>query len=326
MTVSKGALEKKYSYLDQLSTEDLETILRTAALSEEADDLDLVDHILEVIVQREKKQNDALEIKRARADFDELYRSLDEPLYSTNEHEQANQELQSPYGAGADRANSVYRSEPEVSEDQIPEIADHKFKQKKNRTIINRLVIAALIAVLLAATLIPVSGYANVIQMAIAYWTDDYFSFAPEHRNPGVRTQEAVQTVPNGFEYLRDFALEHSIADMMIPQYIPDGFQVADVVLTEFDLTNGFEFCIFYEKDNEHININIIKNGEYPRTVYEKDRGKVFVSQLNGHEYHIFNNNGEMISTLYFSSIEYAFETTLSEYELRQIVESMHYI
>lgn len=251
--------------LENMSIPELEALLQQDFIASDgaAPDVDYIMAIMEVIQAK----------KRAL------------PNYQPMDAEQAWEEFQSLYITEEGRANSIYRSEPEESENHIPEIADHKSKRKKNRTIINRFVIAALIAALLAATLIPVSGYANVIQMAIAYWTDDYFSFAPEHRTPGIRTQETAQTVPAGFEDLQDFAIEHSITDLMIPQYIPDGFQVADVVLTEFDLTSGFEFCVVYTKLSDYISITIISIDDTSGSIYEKDNNDVEIYELGNTEY-----------------------------------------
>lgn len=126
MAVSKNTLKQKYSHLDQLSTEDLKAILRTAALSAETDDLDLVDHILEVIVLQEKQQDNVLEIEQAREDFEKLYRNLDEPLYGVAGHEMVREEFPSPYTTGAGRTDPIYHLELEEVKESIPELSKHE--------------------------------------------------------------------------------------------------------------------------------------------------------------------------------------------------------
>lgn len=73
---------KKYAKLDQLTTAELESILR-ADLSDVESDPELIDHVLEVILEREQEESDSSssDRARARADFEKLYKGLNEPLY-----------------------------------------------------------------------------------------------------------------------------------------------------------------------------------------------------------------------------------------------------
>lgn len=289
--------------LENMSVPELEVLLQQdfIASNDDAPDVDYIMKITEVI----QKKKQAM------------------PDYQPMDAEKAWEEFQSLYIAEDGQTNSIYHSELEEVKENTSKLVNHESKREKNNTIRKRLIIAALIAALLAVTMIPVSGYANVLQMAIAYWTDDYFSFAPEHRNSGIRTQEAVQTVPNGFECLRDFASENSVTDLMIPQYIPDGFQIADVVLNEFDLTKDFEFYILYTQNDDYIGVNIINRVVGPKSVYEKDRENVETYELGNAVYYIFSNNEERVSSMYHKGVEYSFRTTLATHELKEIIDSM---
>ena len=290
--------------LENMSVPELEVLLQQdfIASNDDAPDVDYIMEITEVI----QKKKQAM------------------PDYQPMDAEKAWEEFQSLYIAEDGQTNSIYHSELEEVKENTPKLVKHESKGEKNNAIRKRLIIAALIAALLAVTMIPVSGYANVLQMAIAYWTDDYFSFAPAHRTPGIRTQETAQTVPAGFEDLRDFAIEHSITDLMIPQYIPDGFQVADTILNEFLLTGGFNFNVVFTKDDDYISVDIIREENEPRTTYEMDRDDPITYHLEKIEYYVFSNAGESISTFSCNNIEYSFGTTLSEKELKQIINSMY--
>lgn len=289
--------------LENMSVPELEVLLQQdfIASNDDAPDVDYIMEITEVI----QKKKQAM------------------PDYQPMDAEKAWEEFQSLYIAEDGQTNSIYRSELEEVKENTPKLVKHESKGEKNNAIRKRLIIAALIAALLAVTMIPVSGYANVLQMAIAYWTDDYFSFAPEHRNSGIRTQEAEQTVPAGFEDLRDFAIEHSITDLMIPQYIPAGFQIAEVVLNEFDLTKGFEFYVFFTKDNDYIGINIINSDEASKSIYEKDGSHVETYEFNNSVYYIYSNKEECVLSMHHKGIEYSFRTTLATDELKEIIDSM---
>lgn len=73
---------KKYAKLDQLTTAELESILR-ADLSDVESDPELIDHVLEVILEREQEESDSSSSDRREPgqDFEKLYKGLNEPLY-----------------------------------------------------------------------------------------------------------------------------------------------------------------------------------------------------------------------------------------------------
>ena len=290
--------------LENMSVPELEALLQQdfIASNGSAPDVDYIMAIMEVIQKKE--------------------RAL--PNYQPTDAEKAWEAFQSFYNTEEGRTSSIYRSEEESeAENTVPQVAANRFGEKKPSRARRRLITAILIAALLAATMIPVSGYANVIQMVIAYWTDDYFSFTPGHGNSAMGAQDGALIIPEGFEDLWACAQKNQIQNLMIPQYIPDGFQVADTILNEYSLTDGFEFYIMLTKNDDYIDITIIKNGNNPRTVYEKDTSAVTAYEINGIEYYIFSNNGEQVSTLYYDDIEYLFGTTLTEHELKQIIDSM---
>lgn len=290
-------------YLENMSIPELEALLQQDFIASDgaAPDVDYIMAITEVIQKKEQ----AL------------------PNYQPMDAEKAWEEFQSFYNTEEGRANSIYCSEHRDEESSMPKAIELVPKQKKSKTLRKRLIVAALIAALLAITMIPVSGYANVLQMVIAYWTDDYFSFAPENRDLKQNQGDKPFIVTEGFEDLWRAADRNGIQNLAIPQYIPDGFQVADTSFIEYPLTDGFEFYLLFIKDDDYISINIIKGSEAHSTVYEKDDCNISVYKLDKIEYYIFSNNGETVSSLLLGDIEYTFGTTLPEHELKQIIDSM---
>lgn len=286
--------------LENLSLPELEALLQKDFIASNGGTPD-VDYIMAIAeVMQEKAQ--------------------EQPDYQPLDTEKAWEEFQSFYNA---EGGSIYESgDQEEIEFLNPQSSVPT--QKKPNKVRRRLLAAALIAALVAVTMIPVSGYANVLQMVIAYWTDDYFSFAPGGRTAEDPALKDTPIVPVGFESLWDFAQEHDMQDLAIPWYIPDGFEVSDSTLKTFDLSDGFEFYIFYTKDDDYIGINITKADETSAVFYEKDKNEVEPDKLNGTEYFIFNNNGENTSAIRLDGVEYIFGTTLSKDELKQIIDSIH--
>ena len=289
--------------LENMSIPELEALLHRdfCASDGAAPDVDYIMAIAEVIQKKEQ----AL------------------PNYQPMDAEKAWEEFQSSCSTEEGRKNSACRFDKADENTQISKSIGSVPKKKATKIVHKRLIMAALVAVLLAITMIPVSGYANVLQMLIAYWTDDYFSFAPGSRELQENKENTAMIIPKGFEDLWNSAEKNKIQNLMIPQYIPSGFQVADTSLNEYPMTGSFEFYVFFTKDDDYIGINIIKSKEKSKSVYEKDNNNVDSYDLNGIEYYIFSNNGEHISTIYCEDIVYSFGTTLPEQELKQIIDSM---
>lgn len=289
--------------LENMSIPELEALLQRDFIASDgaAPDVDYIMAIAEVIQKKEQ----AL------------------PNYQPMDAEKAWEEFQSFYPTEEGREHSICRSDKADEKTQISKTIERVPKQKTTKSTYKRLVVAALIAALLAVTMIPVSGYANVLQMVIAYWTDDYFSFAPGSRELQENKENTAMIIPKGFEDLWNSAEKNKIQNLMIPQYIPGGFQVADTSLNEYPMTGSFEFYVIYLKDDDYISINIVNSSEYPKSVHEKDNGGVKAYEFNGKEYYIFDNNGECVSSIYYEGIEYSFGTSLPEQELKEIIDSM---
>lgn len=290
--------------LENMSISELEALLQRDFIASDgaAPDVDYIMAIAEVIQKKEQ----AL------------------PNYQPMDAEKAWEEFQSFYLTEEGREYSICRSDKADEKTQISKPIERVPKQKTAKTTYKRLVVAALIAALLAVTMIPVSGYANVLQMVIAYWTDDYFSFAPGSRELQENKENTAMIIPEGFEDLWDSAEKNKIQNLMIPQYIPEGFQIADTDFYLLSQTGRFEFRVLYTKGDGYIGINIVNNGNAPKIIYEKDKRNVDLYELNDTQYYIFSNNGEQVSVMYYKGIEYSFGTSLSTHELKKIMDSMH--
>lgn len=288
--------------LENMSIPELEALLQQDFIASDgaAPDVDYIMAIVEVIQKKEQEK----------------------PDYQPMDTEKAWDEFQ-PFCSSNEKTNSTYHSKESKIQTEVPKPASPVSQQKRSHTLRKRLAVAVLVAALLAITLIPVAGYANVLQMVIAYWTDDYFSFSPGSRELEQNQNDTPFVVPKGFEDLWYAAEKNGIQNLAIPQYIPNGFQVADTSFDEYPLTEGFEFYILYTKDGDYISINIINYGAAPRMVYEKDNCDISTYKLGETEYYMFSNNGEVVSSLFLNDVEYTFGTTLSESDLKQIIDSM---
>lgn len=285
--------KKNYSYLDQLSTEELEAILRASALSEEADDPDLVDHILEVIVPRQKEKNDVPDVEQARRDFDKYYRNLDEPLYPATDNE---------------------TDLPKPNEPPLP-----VFRTKKRR-IRYALIAAVVIVALVSLTCIPVFGYDNIVQM-VAYWTADQFGFRPE--KPATSESSDPTQVPEEFVELQA-AMQQLGADLVIPKF-PKEFEAGEPVLSYYPESNALNFSIIYQKESNYFIFGVNRDGDKNTNSYEKSEFLVKTSLYDGIK-HYFLSNAENSTVAWYdkNNIEHYIVTNMPFSDLEEILKSMY--
>lgn len=281
---------KKYAYLNQTSTEELNAILRASFLSEETDDPALIDYILEVIARRETEDSNIPDTGQARKEFDQLYCDLSCPLYPIPE----------AYTADTDGP---------------------RLNQKRRTKKI--LIAAAIVAALVSLTCVPVLGYPGVFQMIFAYWTDDYYTFG-SHDAPGSQAVVGQPAeVPSGFVNLYNTMVEQGIDKITIPRYIPAGLRISDSVLYVSPKTGGIDFSVQYQSGDDFL-MFVVKQAPIPSEIFvEKDAENLELYLSDGIEYHLFSNNGLNTAAWNVNGLEYIITSSMPVTTLKEIIDSI---
>lgn len=281
---------KKYAYLNQTSTEELNAILRASFLSEETDDPALIDYILEVIARREAEDSNIPDTGQVRKEFDQFYRDLSCPLYPIPE---------------------AYTAD-----------TDGPLLNKKRRTK-KILIAAAIVAALVSLTCVPVLGYPGVFQMIFAYWTDDYYTFG-SHNDPG--SQSGVgksEDLPSEFLRLYNVLADQGVDKIAIPRYIPAGLRVGDSVLFVSPKTGGIDFSIQYQSDDDFLMFVVTQTPTPSEFIVEKDADSLEPYLSDGIEYHLFSNNGLNTATWNVDDLEYIITSSMPVTTLKEIIDSI---
>ena len=281
---------KKYAYLNQTSTEELNAILRASFLSEETDDPALIDYILEVIARRETEDSKIPDTGQARKEFDQLYCDLSCPLYPIPE----------AYTADTDGP---------------------RLNQKRRTKKI--LIAAAIVAALVSLTCVPVLGYPGVFQMIFAYWTDDYYTFG-SHDAPGSQAGAGKpEALPSEFLRLYDILTEQGIDKIAIPHCFPPELQISDLVLFVSSKTGAIDFSIQYQSDDDFLIFVITKTPTPSEIIVEKDADSLEPYLSDGIEYHLFSNNGLNTATWNVDDLEYVITSSMPVTTLKEIIDSI---
>ena len=276
--------KKRYSHLDQLSTKDLEEILRASALSEEADNPELIDQILEVIAERESEHLPSAE--QARRDFDQLYRTLEEPLYPVESSKMAK--------LGAKKRLS--------------------HKQRKWHFKFTLLTAAAVLFVFI--TCVPVFGHANVIQM-VATWTAEQFHFS-------LPASTKNQGIPKEYAELQKYMDEQGF-QLIIPHF-PDDFEIGEPFFQEPSEFDVLYFSVIYQKQEDYYIFSIKQNdlSSQNGSSFEKNFPDVEPVKYGEIEYYILPNNGNYTASWSLGNIEYYVVTNTSTSDLKDVLKSTY--
>lgn len=289
---------KKWSRheLEKLSIPELESLLQQDFMAINKDQLNViyVTTIMEVIQKKEKQM----------------------PDYKPIDVDQAWDEFRTHYNTSEGRATNLY-CEDEHAEDtcfisRVPR--SHKFKRQA--------VIAAMIFIcFIAMYTIPVHGYESFFQM-IGHWTAERFNFKDPLESDNNDTMN--DQVNNEFNSLHDALSHYDIFDAVIPQYIPNGFELQEIWIKEYPELGDIEFSAPYINGKENIIITIYHHsGNFVKN-YEKNNKSVDLYRVKNVEHYIFNNNKNVTAAWYMNSLECSISTTLSVSELEKIIDSIY--
>ncbi len=303
--MAESSQTNKYAYLSRLSTKELEAILRADAESLDAGDDEAISYILEVIEQREREHPSG-----SFPDVDSSWKEF-QTIYNTSE--------------GADQ--SLY---PAEEEDDTLKTAYPQENTKRRRILRRPLLAAAIIVLLIALLTVPVAGYGNFLEM-IGSWTADQFTFIaagyrkssdPKKTNVGKEESSDPQI---GAE-LRQVLQEYGITEFVVPSWLPDGFELnGDVSVQEYPDFDRIEFFSFYESDEDSCSLSIAQISNPTQSgIYEKTTESPEVYVSGNVEHYIVKNSDSIIAAWYVDNLECSINTTMSESELKRVIDSIY--
>ena len=291
----------KYAYLDQLSTSELKKILRADAESPESGDVEAIFYILEVIERREREH----------------------PTGSHADIEQSWRDFQTIYNIPKGKGRTLYPSD-------LPEDAPVECVPSKKHKIRRPLLVAAAAAVLVVILAVPVAGRDNLLE-TIGKWASEQFSFfSADSRDNADRIPlaESFEEEDSFGEELREVLLEYEITEEVVPHWAPDGFVLnGNVIVQEYPGTTNIDFFALYQNnsDSDSISIGIMKCEEpSSNLIYEKidDDPETYIA--GDVQHFVLKNNLSNTVVWHIGELDCSVSTTLSENELKQIIDSIY--
>lgn len=300
-SVAEKNAKEKYAYLDQLSTKELQEILRADVDSPGRGDDEAIFYILEVMEKREQEH----------------------PSGSFPDLDACWQEFQTIYHTPEGEGQSLY---PAEDPDEAP--AGAAPAGKPRRRVLRRWVLAAaLLALLIASLAIPVAGYDNLLEM-IGHWTSEQFTFMTADREDesGLITDSEDSAETDVGAELRQVLQEHGITENVVPTWMPDGFeQTNDIFIEEYPEFGVTDFFATFSDGTDTCAVSIVKRSSYvDGNIYEKvsDNPEIYIAGNQNH--YIVQNEESIIAAWYIENLECTINTTMSESDLKRAIDSIY--
>ena len=280
------------TYWDQLSTEQLEDILRADIASPNQTNDETVFHILEVLEKREKEN----------------------PSGRLPDTDQAWQEFQKYYNIPEGEGQSLYpiRNNQEKRSASVPTKTRRVFRPRKI------LVVAAVLILMFGGMLTAQAAGVDVFG-AIGRWTEETFHF----ELPINHDDLAGETDYN----LRNASQKAGLPGSVAPIWCPEGFVPKTPTNTHIEDYVDTAVCEYInENENRSYFVDIsyyYNSSDVEATIFEKDDSEVVTYSSNRGTFYIFSNIDVLAATWSNGHLSITVAGDLQLEELEKIIDSI---
>lgn len=283
--MSKNNQYESDAYLDQLSMEQLEDLLRADLNSPDEENDEAVFHILEVMKKREKEN----------------------PTGRLPDKNKAWKEFQEYYNIPEGEGQSLYpiRNNQEKRSTSVPTKTRRVFRPRKI------LVVAAVLILMFGGMLTAQAAGVDVFG-AIGRWTEETFHFDIVQDND--RTSLFQET-----------ATQAKIPQDFVPTWVPDGFEGAEPQVDTVENYMTSIICVYsnqektYSVDIEHY----YNKADIETLVIEKDDTNVCSYESNGKTFYIMSDMEYLTATWTDGTFVETISGQLSMDEIKTIIDSI---
>ena len=213
---------------------------------------------------------------------------------------------------------------------RLVECASRTSKKSRPNTSRWKPSVAAAIAVLVVlGSLVTAQALGIDVFGAIARWTDETFRFTSSLQNSADTdsdTQNSNKQSPDGeYTSLRDALDACGIKQSVIPQQLPNGFELANVSV--YSLPSQVEIEAIYTSNDRIFSLTIFRYNSpdvVGQTIFEKDSEDMILYNKNGITYYIMSNNQQLTAVwMPQELLTCAITGDLSIVEVESIIDSM---
>ena len=293
--------QNKYAYLDQLSTEQLEELLRADVDSNDPGTEEVILHILEVIEKREQVSPTG-RLADTNAAWEEFQKYYNIP-------EGNGQPL---YPCGTDQDNIGHDLHPS-------EKANGSVKRPRpHRIWRGGLVAVAAMAALLCGMVAAQAAGVDVFG-ALGRWTDETFHFI----TTGSSEASVHEIDAEYYEQVQSELLEWGVEEELFPTWQPDGFVAQEPRITNDNMSETVSMVFMGDKSAYYIRIVHFYTPSDSTGIFEKDDSPVEVYIHNDDQFYIFSNADALTATCFDGEFMTTISGALTMDEVKMIIDSI---
>lgn len=292
---------EKYAYLNRLSTEQLEELLRADMEASKPGNDEAVFHILEVIAQRENQQ----------------------PTGRIPDVEEAWKEFQREYDLPEGEGMSLYPCVPEGEENSAPPVRRRRsavtHQPRLHRRVKQSLAaLTAVVALVCGMAAAQAAGF-DVLGM-LGQWTDEIFHFTS-----GAESGESAAPMNENTRLLREALASVGIDEDLAPTWFPEGFTAEEPAIE----TSNFNIVIYFsltDGTDNFINIAIrqYQSAEDLESAdYEIKTDSVQQYSNEKQTFYLFSNGNAVAATWANGLLMEQITGNIDEAEIKHIIDSI---
>ena len=293
--------DEKYAYLNRLSTEQLEELLRADMEASKPGNDEVVFHILEVIAQRENQQ----------------------PTGRIPDVEEAWKEFQREYDLPEGEGMSLYPCVPEGEENSAPPVRRRRsavtHQPRLHRRVKQSLAaLTAVVALVCGMAAAQAAGF-DVLGM-LGQWTDEIFHFTS-----GAESGESAAPMNENTRLLREALASVGIDEDLAPTWFPEGFTAEEPAIE----TSNFNIVIYFsltDGTDNFINIAIrqYQSAEDLESAdYEIKTDSVQQYSNEKQTFYLFSNGNAVAATWANGLLMEQITGNIDEAEIKHIIDSI---
>ena len=288
--MSKNNQYESDAYLDQLSMEQLEDLLRADLNAPDEENDEAVFHILEVMKQREKEN----------------------PTGRLPDKNKAWQEFQKYYNIPEGEGQSLYpvRSDPESQSAPTSTKKNRRFRPRKV------LVVVAVLVLMFGSMLTAQAAGVDVFG-AIGRWTEEKFHF---------EITPASEDGTTDYTF-REVSTERGFSKNLIPTWYPEGFEAFEPEDNSIEDYVNSVYCQYINKEENRSYLAMVSQYYDPSsiesTVYEKDETEVEIYEHDGKNFYIMSNLDSETATWSDGTFKIDIVGQLTVDEIKHIIDSI---
>lgn len=226
----------------------------------------------------------------------------------------------------ARREDAARRPDPDRAWNTFLEVYRPFVSAARRRVLAHALRVAAVSAAILVLITTTAAAMGYDLWGMLAGWTDEVLYLRPEQITPVQLEDIRIPPEPKEFEGLQQAVEAYGFSQRVMPRWMPEGFELAELIVDESLLPYNLVFIAFYQRGDDVLSMGAdVHIGERQSVgQWQKDEG-VPVAYKSGRKIHTITTNcGTPYAVWANGPMECFIYGDISMEELERMIDSLY--